>query len=91
MILFIDSAGFNRSRELNPPDYTIWDNWVFENFMLADESFPKALQIFETCVPLNNKLCVKLVLSLKSPTTFYERYKALAVPFFIPNFNLLRW
>ena len=40
------------------------DNWVFENFVLADELFPKALEVFEICVLVNNKLCGKLFLSL---------------------------
>ena len=43
------------------PDFIILDNWVFENFILADEPFAKALQIFETCVSVNNNLCGKLV------------------------------
>ena len=47
-----------------PPDYTILDNWVFENFILADEPFAKALQILETCVSVNNNLYEKLNLSL---------------------------
>ena len=28
---------------INPPDYIILDNWVFENFILADELFAKPL------------------------------------------------
>ena len=27
----------------NPPNCTILDNWVLENFILTDESFAKAL------------------------------------------------
>ena len=34
----------------------ILGNWVFDNFILADETFAKALQGFETCVLVNN-LC----------------------------------
>ena len=30
----------------NPPDYILLDNRVFENFLLADEPFAKALRIF---------------------------------------------
>ena len=37
-------------------------NWVFENFILADESFTKTLQSFETCLLVNNNLYGKLVL-----------------------------
>ena len=33
-----------------PPKCTILDNWVFEDFVLADETFAKDLQIFKTCV-----------------------------------------
>ena len=42
----------------------ILDNWVFENFVSADELFPKALEVFEICVLVNNKLCRKLFSSL---------------------------
>ena len=42
-------------------DCTILDNWCFENFILADEPFGRALRIFETCVLVNNTLCGKLV------------------------------
>ena len=46
------------------------DNWFFEKFILADESFAKALRSFKTCLPVNNSLCRKLVSSLESPVTF---------------------
>ena len=49
-----------------PPDCIILDKWVFENFILADETFAKALQIFETCVSVNNKLRGQLVSSLEN-------------------------
>ena len=48
---------------INPPNCTILNNWVFESSILADEPFAKALQIFETCVSVNNDLCGKLVFS----------------------------
>ena len=38
-----------RSLTGNPPNRTILDSWVFNNFMLA-ELFANALQILETCV-----------------------------------------
>ena len=47
-----------------PPDYIILYNLVIENFILADEPFAKALQIFETCVSVNNNLCRKLFSSI---------------------------
>ena len=43
----------------NPPDCSILCNWVFDNFILADEPFAKAVQIFETCVFVNNNLYVE--------------------------------
>ena len=47
----------------------------FEDFLLADELFVKALRMLETCVIVNKYLCGKLVPSLESPTTFDERFK----------------
>ena len=38
---------------------TVLDDWIFENFVLADEPFAKALHTFETCVLVNNNLCGK--------------------------------
>ena len=63
-------------------------NWIFDNFILAEELFAKALRSFETCVLVNNNLCGKLFSSLEFPTTFDERFKVTLVPFFIANFNL---
>ena len=45
----------------------------FENFILADEPFAKALRIFETCALVNNNLCGKLVSSLEFPIKFDKR------------------
>ena len=75
---------------ISTPNCTILDNWVFENFILADEASAKALRIFETCVSLHNNLCGKLVSSVELPIKFDERCKVNSVPFFIPDFNLLR-
>ena len=61
----------------------------FDNFILADEPFAKALRSFETCVLVNNNLCGKFFSSLESLTTFDEVFKVTSVPFFIPSFNLL--
>ena len=44
----------------NPPYYPILGNWVFDNFILAEELFVKALRSFEIYVLVNNNLCVKL-------------------------------
>ena len=65
------------------------DSWVFDNFILADETFAKASRSFETCVSVNNNLCGKLVSSLDSPITFDERFKVTYVTFFIPDCILL--
>ena len=48
----------------NPTDCTGLDNWVFDNFILVDELFAKALRNLETYVSVNNKLCRNLVWSL---------------------------
>ena len=71
-----------------PPNCTISESWVFDKFILTDELLAKALQIFETCVLVNNNLCGKLDSSLKSPITFDERFEVTSVAFFIPDFNL---
>ena len=66
-------------------------NWVFYNFILAKELFAKALRILEIFVLVNKNFCGKLFLSSESPTTFDESFRVTSVPFFIPDFNLLRW
>ena len=76
-----------KSLPKNPPDCLILYNWVFDNFILADELFAKALRNLETCVLVNNNSCGKLVSSLESPTTFDENFKVTSVPFLIPDFN----
>ena len=43
----------------NPHDYFILYNWDFDNFILVDKLFAKALRSFETCVLVNNDLCGK--------------------------------
>ena len=73
----------------NPPNCTFLDNWIFEDFILANEPFTKALQIFETCVLVNNNLCGKLVSSLEFRIKFDERFKVTSVPLLISDFNLL--
>ena len=70
---------------LDPLSCTILDSSVFDNFILADEVFSKALQSIETCPSVNNNLCGKLFLSLESPVTFFEKFQG----YFIPDFSLL--
>ena len=45
----------------NPPDCHILCHSVFDNSILANEPFAKALQPLKTCVLVNNNLCRKLV------------------------------
>ena len=42
-----------------PANFTILDSYVFPMFILADELFAKSLQIFETCVSVDNNLLGK--------------------------------
>ena len=71
----------------NPPDCPILNNRVFNNFILADELFAKALRNLKTCVLVNYNLCGKLVSLLELPITFDNRFKVTSVPFFIPDIN----
>ena len=73
----------------NLPYCPILCNWVFDNFILAEGLFAKALRSFENCVLVNSNLCGKLFSSIDSPTTFNEIFKVTSVSFFIPDFNLL--
>ena len=62
---------------------------MFDNFILAEELFPKALRSFETFILVNNNLRAKLFASLESPSSFEEIFKVTSVLFFIPDFILL--
>ena len=73
----------------NPPVCHILCNWVFDNFILADEPFAKTLPSFETCVLVNSNLCRKVFSKLESPTTFDEIFRITSAPFFILDFDLL--
>ena len=44
----------------NSPDYTILCNWALDNFILANETFAKASQSFETGILVNNSLYERL-------------------------------
>ena len=67
------------------------DNWVFENCTLSDESFVKALRIFETCASVNNDLCGRLVWSLELSIKFNESFKVISISFSIFDYNLSSW
>ena len=75
-IFFIEGKpDFNngwRSPLKNSSNYTILNNRIFDNFILADYLFVKA---FQSLVSVNDNLCGKLVSSVESPTTFDEIFK----------------
>ena len=48
----------------NFPNCIIFDNWVFENFILVNEPFSKALLVLKTCALINKNLWGKLVSSI---------------------------
>ena len=54
----------------NPPNGLILCSWVFDNFVLVDELFAKALRSLETCVLVNNNLCGKLLFFVKNLKQF---------------------
>ena len=49
-----------RNLPRNPPDCTILDRYIFDNFILVDELFAKTLRSFETCLSVSSDLCGKL-------------------------------
>ena len=51
------------------PKRTILSSWVFDNFILADELFAKALWSLKTCLSVSNNLCRKLVSFVESQTS----------------------
>ena len=78
-----------KSLPRNPADSHILCNWVFDNFVLAEELFSKVLRSLETSLLVTNNLCEKLFSSLESPKTFDESFKVTSLLFFVPYFNLL--
>ena len=66
-----------KSLPKNPPDSPILCNWVFDNFILTDELFAKALQNLEICVLVKDNLWRILFSSLESPTKFAEIFTKL--------------
>ena len=66
----------------NFPDCPILCNWVFGNFVLADELFAKVLRSLETRKLVNKNLCGKLISPFESPTEFDERFKVSFDPVF---------
>ena len=69
--------------------FLILCNWVFDNFIFADELFEEVLGSLEIYVLVTNNLCAKLLSPLESSTLFDGIFKVTSVPFFIPEFKLL--
>ena len=81
-----DNPLFNngpKSLPKNPPDCTMLCNWVFDNFILSEELFGKALRSFETCVLVNKNLCGKLF-------SLLESWQNLMKDFFYRRFQLIK-
>ena len=72
IVLIKGKPVFSNGRTKNPLDCPTLCNWIFDNFILADEPFAKALWSLRTCVLVDNNLCWKLFSSLDSPTTFED-------------------
>ena len=72
------------------PGFAIWDNWVFDNLILADETVAKALRSPKTCLLVSNNIDGNLGSSLNSPTPFDERFKVTSIPFFTCDFNVFK-
>ena len=66
-LTFINRTG---SLPRNSPDCIISESSVFDNFLLADKSFAKVLQKFETCLLVVNNLCGKLATQLELSIVF---------------------
>ena len=79
----------SRSLPRNPLVCIILCNCIFDSFILADELFTKALQIFATCLLVNNNSCRKLVLPLELPIMFDDNFKVNSFAFFVVDFTLL--
>ena len=71
-----------KSLPKNPTHCTILCNWVFDNFILVDEGFLKAIWRLENCLLVNNNLCGKLVSSLELPLSFDEIFNVTSVLLF---------
>ena len=87
-----DKSIFSNVPESQPklsPDCSILDNWVFDNFILTDKQFEKALRRLESCLLLTNNFYGKLFSLLELSVTFDEKFKVTSVSFCIPDFILL--
>ena len=66
-----------RSLPRNPPSCIFLDNWIFDNFILADQLFPKSLRRFATWLSVSNSLYGKVVSS--SESKFYPKKLELPI------------
>ena len=57
----------------NAFDYSC-SNWVFDNFILAEELFAKTLQSLKTCVLVNNNLCGNIVLIIRINSNILSKF-----------------
>ena len=73
---------------INSPDCSPLKNWVFYNFVLADELFPKVYQALKPFYQLII-IYVEINLVIRIPNNIWLKFKAISVPFFLPDFNLL--
>ena len=80
-----------RSLPKNSSDCIILYNWVFDNFIIADELSAKVLQSLKKVCIINNNLCGKKVSALELPITFNERFRVTSVSFLNRDFKLLNY
>ena len=65
----------------NPSDGPILNKWVFDDFIVTDELFTKALGNLETCILGNNNSSGNVVSSLDLHITYDNRLKVASVHF----------
>ena len=75
--------------QVNDPDCTILNNWIFDGLILTNHLLAKDLQGFATCLSVNNNLFGKLVLSSESPIILGDSLKITSIWVFTAVFNLL--
>ena len=66
----------------------LYQERVFDDFILADKLFAKDLQRLNTCLLVRDDLCGKLALLLELPPIFDDNRKVTSVLFFAADFNL---
>ena len=71
------------------PDCPVWCNWVFDNFVLAEDYLHKLYQGLKLVYLLMRKLCRELFSSLELLTIFDGSFKVTSIAFFILDFILL--